>query len=96
MRTIYVEVRKITSTALKVMCMEHDWYTLGTRAEYNNLLYNLGERKENITIDDIAEIAEDILEKSDTECGILEIMREVSCYCFSHFNSLEIDDTFEL
>lgn len=60
----YKEIRKLSSSELRALCIEQDWYTGGTNEEYYNLM-SMTE-KENITTDDIVEIATDIIEHSDT------------------------------
>lgn len=59
----YKEVRKLGATALRALCIREDWYTGGDNEEYSRLL-NMANR-ENITTDDIVEIATDIIEHSD-------------------------------
>ena len=60
----YREVRTLTSTDLRKLCIRHDWYTDGTIEEYANLMRMT--EKETITTDDIVEIATDIIEHSQT------------------------------
>ena len=60
----YKEVRRLTSTDLRALCIREDWYTGGTNEEYYNLMQMT--EKENITTDDIVEIATDIIEHSET------------------------------
>ena len=60
----YKEIRTLTRTDLRGLCIMEDWYTGGTCEEYANLLDMTG--KENITSDDIVEIATDIIEHSET------------------------------
>lgn len=58
----YKIVRKLSSEALRVLCVERDWYDLGDNEEYGNMLGMA--KKKNITSDDIVEIASDIGEHS--------------------------------
>lgn len=60
----YKEVRRLHSTDLRALCIREDWYTGGTNEEYARLMEMT--EKENITTDDIVEIATDIIEHSDS------------------------------
>lgn len=67
MRTMkqYKEIRKIHASALRQLCIDHDWYTAGDNDEYNHLLYDLAGNKENLSTVDIIEIAADIKEHTN-------------------------------
>lgn len=58
----YKEVRRLHSTDLRALCIRENWYTGGTNEEYANLMEMT--KKDNITTDDIVEIATDIIEHS--------------------------------
>jgi len=60
----YKEVRQLGSSDLRALCIAENWYTGGTNEEYSNLMQMA--KKENITTDDIVEIATDIYEHSLT------------------------------
>ena len=60
----YKEVRRLHSSDLRALCIREDWYTGGTNEEYANLMDMTN--KDNITTDDIVEIATDIIEHSET------------------------------
>lgn len=60
----YKEVRQLSASDLRALCIEENWYTGGTNEEYYNLMTKT--EKENITTDDIVEIAGDIVEHSET------------------------------
>lgn len=59
----YKEVRKLCSSDLRSLCIKENWYTGGTNDEYFNLMQMT--EKDNITTDDIVEIATDIIEHSN-------------------------------
>lgn len=61
----YKEIRRISAYSLRNLCIEENWYTCGDNEEYGHLLLDLAGHKENITTDDIIEIASDIIEHSD-------------------------------
>lgn len=58
----YKEIRHLSMSDLRVLCIAEDWYTGGTNEEYANLL-NM-TTKDNITTDDLVEIATDIIDHS--------------------------------
>lgn len=58
----YKVVRKLSSDALRALCIERAWYTRGDNEAYSNMLAMAN--KEDITSDDIVEIASDIIEHS--------------------------------
>ena len=68
----YKEIRRISASALRALCIENDWYTQGDNDEYGHLLLDLAQHKENITTDDIIEIASDIIEHSNLSIKYLE------------------------
>ena len=61
----YKEIRKIRASALRQLCIDHNWYTAGDNDEYEHLLFDLAGHKENLSTADIIEIAADIMEHSD-------------------------------
>ncbi len=61
----FKEVRRIEAGRLRALCIKHGWYTRGDNEEYGHLLYDLADRKENITTDDVCEITQDIINHSD-------------------------------
>lgn len=60
----FKEVRKISAESLRALCIKNDWYTGGSNKEYEHLLLDLADNKENITTDDICEIVQDIINHS--------------------------------
>ena len=90
----YKEIRKLHTSDLRALCIREDWYTGGTNEEYANLM-NM-TFKDNITTDDIVEIATDIIEHSETakqkferasggENFYLHVMYLVAEACFTYF-----------
>lgn len=61
----YKEIRKISAASLRNLCIEKNWYTKGDSDDYRHLLLVRADYKENITTEDIEEIARDIIEHSD-------------------------------
>lgn len=59
----YKVVRKLSSDALRALCIERAWFTNGDNEAYSNMLAMTN--KEDITSDDIVEIAADIIEHSN-------------------------------
>ena len=58
----YKIVRKLSSEALRILCIERDWYDAGDNEEYGNML--VMAKKKEMTSVDIVEIATDIGEHS--------------------------------
>lgn len=61
----FKEVRRISPDKLRALCIKENWYTRGDNEEYEHLLLDLAGHKENITTDDVCEIAQDIINHSD-------------------------------
>jgi len=85
------EIRKLTMTSLRSLCIKKNWYTRGDCGQYSRVL-NLAENCENITTAVIVEIAEDIYSHSDKEywkdhdgSPIENICFEIACVCYSFF-----------
>ena len=76
----YKEIRKISASSLRTLCIRQDWYTAGDNDEYGHLLFNLAGDKENLSTADIIGIAADIMAHSDLDddCTIEEIAFEVA------------------
>lgn len=73
----YTEIRKISAGNLRGLCIENNWYTNGENEEYGHLLIDLADSKDNITTDDIVEIAQDIKDHSDTDYDVESIIYAV-------------------
>lgn len=59
------EIRKITSTDLRALCIKKDWYTYGDNSEYSNLLHMT---EEEMDVPTLAKVASDIIKHSDPKC----------------------------
>lgn len=81
----YKEVRRISADSLRNLCTAKNWYTRGNTEEYSHLLYNMAERKDNITTDDIVEIAQDIMEHSDTDQKFTSICFDIARIAVTFF-----------
>lgn len=60
----YVEKRRISVAELRSLCILHDWYTEGSCCEYDKL-FQKACSKDNLTTEDIEEIAENIINHSN-------------------------------
>ena len=58
------EFRRIDASKVRSLCIEYDFYTCGTCADYDNLLLNLCDRDREIDLAALIEIATDIVEHS--------------------------------
>lgn len=91
----YSEVRKLISVDLRLLCINEQWYTRGNSDEYYELLQSV-DKMENVTTDNIVEIATDIYSHSDFEDYkadgytmdeiIKNIMFKVGRICTTFFN----------
>lgn len=54
------EIRKIDNMKVRQLCIQEKYYTSGTNEDYDNLLFHLCN-KEDISLEDLEEIAADIL-----------------------------------
>ncbi len=63
----YREYRRIDSDAVRSMCIRDSYYTRGDVDAYTHLLVDLCDFKKEVTMDDLEEITEGILEHSDSE-----------------------------
>lgn len=81
----YKEVRRLGADRLRGLCIEKNWYTCGTNEEYAVVL-NMADR-ENITTNDIVEIATDICEHSNNIQfdEYTNVMYEIANRCYTFF-----------
>lgn len=84
----YREVRKIWEDDLRNLCIAKRWYTRGDNAAYNHLLNDLAGDKENITTDDIVEIALDIMEHSNTDQELTSICFDIARIAVTFFEEV--------
>lgn len=84
----YKEVRRIFADDLRNLCIEKGWYTRGDGKAYAHLLIGKAQDKENITTDDIVEIAQDIIDHSDTDQEITSIMFDVARIAVTFFEEV--------
>lgn len=76
-------VRRITADSLRALCVQNNWYDMGTNQEYHHLLTDLSSSKENLTMEDVNIIAEDIQKHTDEVWDINDIAFEVAAKCHS-------------
>lgn len=85
----YREVRRISADSLRTLCIARNWYTIGDNADYSHLLYDMADSKENVTTDDIVEIAQDIMEHSDTIQELTNICFDVARIAVTFFEEVQ-------
>lgn len=87
----FKETRRISASNLRALCVQQDWYTGGTVEEYEHLLLDLADNKENITTADIVEIAYDIINHSNniTEDEVTSVMFAVGEIANTFFERVE-------
>ena len=62
----YREFRKIYSDMVRSICIRESYYTRGDVDAYTHLLVDLCDFEKEVTMDDLEEITEDILELFDS------------------------------
>lgn len=80
----FKEVRTVSWDEIKTLCIKKGWYTRGTSEQYSNLARFVYDMEE-ATTEDLVYIASDILEHSDTEYDIEEILWELNRVCNTSF-----------
>ena len=84
----YKEVSRISADSLRNLCVTKKWYTRGNNAEYGHLLYDMTDSKENITTDDIVEIAQDIIEHSNTDQELISVCFDIAKIAVTFFEEV--------
>ncbi len=89
----YTERRTLYATDLRAACVNNDWYTNGTNAEYDTLFSKLRDadgKYADMTTEKLAEIATDIYTHSERENAeeITYIMFVLARACVSHFTEV--------
>lgn len=88
----YTETRYLTTTDLRALCIENDWYTCGDNEEYCalfNRLYDGDGYSVNLDTEKLAEIAQDIMDHSDiTEYTITTVMYVLAKRCSVFFEEV--------
>lgn len=77
----YEELKRLSPDAVRNLCIKKEWYTRGDVNAYAAMLdkvWKIEESEKSITPDQLGEIAEDILEHSDTEYTVESIMWELN------------------
>lgn len=77
------EIRMMTRESLRQLCMNNGWYTKGDCNEYENLMQRT--EQENLTTEDIVEMAKDIAKHSDTEMELTSICFELARTAYTMF-----------
>ena len=90
MGSTYEEIRRLSASTLRALCIQNDWYTHGNNKEYGHLLIDLADNQSNLTTGDIIAIAEDIAAHSGCKAGwtIEGIAYEVARACTVTFQRI--------
>lgn len=78
------ETRHISSAALRTLCIDRRWFTLGSNEEYGVLLHH-AHVLEDVTTRDIAWLANYIAVHSDTNQGVTSIAYDIAQIVRSSF-----------
>ena len=85
---MYKEVCMLDWCDVRHLCIEHQWYTCGTNAEYSRLqkyVWDNHELPSEKYADILQHIAEDISTHSETEYTVRDIMNCLAAACFRYF-----------
>lgn len=83
----YKEIRQISMTKLRGLCISKNWFTKGDIKQYETLLNY--SNKNNITTDDIVEMAEQIIEhSSNIEQDFTSICFDIAKECYMFFEEI--------
>lgn len=89
MKFKYKEIRKISADSIRNLCVTKNWYTKGTNEDYRHLLVDLVDNKENITTEDIVEIAQNIMDHSSTDQELTSICFDVARIAVTFFEEVQ-------
>ena len=79
----YKEIRQVEMSALRKLCIKRDWFTKADNEEYSQFLNY--SKKDNITTDDLVEMATMVMSFSDTDMECTSIMFELNTVCYTYF-----------
>ena len=82
------ELRRLPPSSLRILCIEQNWYTRGTNAEYDHLLTDLTHGGwGHMSTEDIHAVAMDIMEHSNLAPGedVYSVMWAVNQRCVVTF-----------
>ena len=89
----YTETRVLSTTKLRKLCIQHNWYTCGDNDEYAALFAKLHDEEGelvHISTDKLVEIATDIYEHSEIKHYSLEaVMGELASACLIFFDEVK-------
>ena len=78
----YKTIRKLLVDDLRELCIKKNWYTRGDTDEFHNML-NMA-KKDDITSDDIVDIASDIIEHSNiNEYKFTNVCNAILSECYT-------------
>ena len=83
----YQEIRRVSASTLRALCIEKGWYTRGSNKEYDHMILDLAAQKATLTTGDIIAIAEDIAAHSALDEGMTveSIAFEINKVCYVCF-----------
>lgn len=80
------ETRTLSYFDLRTLCIRNQWFTHADCRQYDDFL-SKADKLENVTMDDLAELAADVMKWSDTDGAELEdIMDELASACTVHLS----------
>lgn len=82
------EIRWISGTKVRQVCINYEWFTCGDVEEYAELfecIYDISNSARNVTTDILEVIARNIKKYIDTDYNIAEIMFVLNADCCTTF-----------
>lgn len=83
------EVREWSSNSVRAMCIKHEFYTRGDNEAYSKMLNYVNAHKEP-TLEDMANVACDIIAHSDYEGEMADMMFNLGNEAITTFYDVEI------
>lgn len=82
----YKEIRRVSMMALRSLCIKMNWFIKANNEEYAVFLNYANH--ENVTTDDLVEMATQVREYSDTEYCIEDIMYIIAHQSHTFFEAI--------
>ena len=83
------EIREWSSNSVRAMCIKHELYTRGDNEAYSKMLNYVNAHKEP-TLEDMANVASDIIAHSDYEGEMADMMFNLGNEAITAFYDVEV------
>lgn len=82
---IIEESKRLTATDVRYLCIEKEWYDLGTNDDYSSMLQYVKDNGENVTGNAIYNIAKDIVWHTNDDLDVNDVMFELGKLVSVHY-----------